>query len=174
MILNIIEEIKTKETNNIWIGSTFECIRNLQIDKRGSVGERFFQRVFTFSEFSRRIEYKDGDQGDWDLKVNNIRLEVKTSSIDVNKKFQNEGIRKTEKTYDGILFLGIAPENIFFKIIKYSEIPFDKLHCREKAKTGVGYKWDFKEHQMLKFSSFDFDENIQSVISEFKKVFSLK
>jgi hypothetical protein len=58
---------------------------------KGEVLERGFLNKH-YQKFIRRlkIEYNDGDQGDWDLSFNGIRFEIKTSSIDVNKKFQNE------------------------------------------------------------------------------------
>ena len=82
--------------------SKYRDYRNLQIDKRGSFGERFFGDVL-FKIYRRRITiiYNDGDQGDWDLKVNDTKFEIKTSSIDVNKKFQNEGI-KEDADYEGV------------------------------------------------------------------------
>jgi len=73
------------------------------------------------------------------LKFNGIKFEIKTSSIDVNQKFQNEGIKKNGD-YDGILFLGVTPNDLYIKFIKKEDIPFDTLHNREERKTGRGYK----------------------------------
>ena len=156
MALSLLQEI-SREANGKWTGSKFELIRQIQIDKRGSFGERFFHRIL-FHIYNRRIivEYKDGDPGDWDLSVNGIRFEIKTSSLDINNKFQNENI-KDHGMYDGILFLCIAPNQLYIKFTKKEDIPFDKLHDRRRGTannikqkvTGAGYKWDFKINEVL-------------------------
>jgi hypothetical protein len=129
----ILNEV-SKEAQNEWLdeNSKYKLYRNLQIDKRGSFGERFFAQSLSSIYFRRlKLEYNDGDQGDWDLKFNNIKFEVKTSSIDINKKFQNEGI-KPDGNYDGILFLGVTPNNLYIKFILKNDIPFNTLHDRKK------------------------------------------
>jgi hypothetical protein len=177
MIDNNIDTIATNILNRIieeaqdeWLdeNSKYKNIRKLQIDKRGSFGERFFKTCL-MSIYDRRIniEYNDGDQGCWDLKINNLKLEIKTSSLDVNKKFQNEGIKKDED-YSGILFLGIKPNQLLIKFIKKDDIPFDKLHNRGERGTGRGYKWDFKEKDMLQINTLD------DIKAEFEKCFGLQ
>jgi len=141
-----------KEAKDVWKNpnAAFAKYRELEIDKRGSLGERFFTQTFIdLYRYNRRfsIRYRDGDQGDWDIEINGWKFEVKTSSLDVNKKFQNEGLKK-EGDYDAVMFLGIAPEQLYVKFVAVKDIPFDKLHSREKAKTGRGYKWDFKLGEM--------------------------
>lgn len=126
--------------------SKYIRIRYLQIDKRGSFGERLLRDIFS-KERNISLAYQDGDQGDWDIKINDIKIEVKTSSLDVNNKFQNEHIKNTSNC-DYICFIGIAPNQIFMRLEKISEIDFSSLHNREKRGTGAGYKWDFKPDQM--------------------------
>lgn len=146
--------------------SKYKLYRSLQIDKRGSFGERFFaQSLSKIYKRRLKIEYNDGDQGDWDLKFNGLKFEIKTSSLDVNNKFQNERIKKGGD-YDGILFLGVAPDELYIKFVKQCDINFDNLHNREKAKTGAGYKWDFKLHEMLQVKTLD------DIKTEFEKQFS--
>ena len=153
LAISILNEV-SKEAQGEWAFSKYENYRKLQIDKRGSFGERFFAQVLSSIYFRRlNIEYQDGDQGDWDLKFNGIKFEIKTSSIDVNKKFQNEGL-KIGGDYDGVLFLGIAPNQLYIKFILKKDIPFESLHDRKKRGTGSGIKWDFKEKDMIKVNDF--------------------
>ena len=126
--------------------SKYIRIRHLQIDKRGSFGERLLRDIFS-KERNMSISYQDGDQGEWDIKINNIRIEVKTSSLDVNNKFQNEHIKDTQEC-DYICFIGIAPNAIYMRLEKIDEIDFNKLHNRGDRGTGAGYKWDFKPEDM--------------------------
>jgi len=137
----------------------------MDIDKRGSFGERFFEQVLSRIYYRRlNIEYKDGDQGDWDLKFNGAKFEIKTASLDVKKRFQNEGLKKNGD-YDGVLFLGIAPKNLYIKFIKKDNIPFADLHNREERKTGRGYKWNLKISDMTAINTLD------DIKNEFEKHF---
>ncbi|RAX51484.1 hypothetical protein CCY99_08920 [Helicobacter sp. 16-1353] len=131
--------------------SKYRKIRHLQIDKRGSFGERLLRDIFS-KERNISLEYKDGDQGDWDIKINDIRIEVKTSSLDVNDKFQNENIKNTANC-DYICFIGIAPNAIFMKLAKIANIDFESLHNRGARGTGAGYKWDLKASDMLEVTT---------------------
>ncbi len=165
--VEILKEV-LKEAQDKWLepDSKYKEYRRLQIDKRGSFGERFFSQVLSKIYFRRlSIEYKDGDQGDWDLKFNGMKFEIKTSSIDVNNKFQNEGIKK-DGDYDGILFLGVTPNSLYIKFTLKSNIPFDILHNRGDRKTGRGYKWDFKVKEMIKVKT------LSDIQVEFEKHFS--
>ena len=140
--------------------------RHLQIDKRGSFGERFFMRVF--SDYARRIEYKDGDQADWDLKINDYKFEIKTSSLDINKKFQNEGLNPNANIL-GVLFLCVTPKRLYFKFVRLEDVPFHRLHNRGAAGTGAGYKWD---HKMTDVVTYDTeDELVDYFNSVFPEVF---
>jgi hypothetical protein len=178
-LIDILEKMVIEDMPDMWKNSKFLKQRMLQIDKRGSVGERFFTQVLV-ELYPRRIEYKDGDQGDWDLKINKIKFEIKTSSLDKSNKFQNEGLKKNGD-YDGILFLGIAPNDLYIKIVRKEDIDFDnlqlhsdtgvtKLHNRGKDNTkdnatGAGYKCDFKIHEMKKILT------LKDIQNEFEKYF---
>ena len=179
ILLEILDRIIVEDSPERWKNSKFLNQRKISIDKRGSVGERFFAETL-LKLYPRRIEYNDGDQGDWDLKINKIKFEIKTSSLDKYDKFQNEGLKK-DGDYDGVLFLGIAPNDLYIKFVKKSDIDFDNLrlhsdtgethlHCRgkdgtNKRATGAGYKCDFKLAEMIKITTLD------DIKNEFEKVF---
>jgi hypothetical protein len=167
LLLGLLDSMVEEDMPEAWQNAKFIKQRMLQIDKRGSVGERFFLNVLT-RLYPRRIEYRDGDQGDWDLKIGRMKFEIKTSSLDKAGKFQNEGLKK-QGDYDGILFLGIAPNDIYVYFIKMANIDFDNnlinhngniIHLHNRGKdgtnsnaTGAGYKCDFKKDQMISVSS---------------------
>lgn len=127
-----------QEAQNEWLDpdSKYKEYRNLQIDKRGSFGERFFAQTLTQIYFRRlKIEYNDRD-------------------------------------YDGVLFLRVAPNQLYIKFALKADIPFDKLHNREERKTSRGCKWDFKEKDMIKILSFD--DIKQEFEKHFSKIITLK
>lgn len=165
-IAKIVFEAIDRENNSIWTeDSLYGHIRTIQIDKRGSFGERLVYLSLS-DYFQRRIEYNDGDQSDWDIKINNKKFEIKTASLDVNNKFQNERIKK-DGDYFGLIFIGIAPNKIYIKCVKQTDINFDDLHNREEAKTGAGYKWDFKPEEMTEI------QTTEELFQIFKSTFGL-
>ena len=89
-------EAEVNQTTKQKSDSKYIRIRHLQIDKRGSFGERLLRDIFS-KERNITLSYRDGDQGEWDIKINDYKIEVKTSSLDVNDKFQNEHIKKHAK-----------------------------------------------------------------------------
>lgn len=182
---DILKDMVVEDMPEQWINAKFLQQRFIQIDKRGSVGERFYLKVLTYL-YPRRVEYRDGDQGDWDIKIGKMKFEIKTASLDKNNKFQNEGLKK-DGDYNGVLFLGIAPNDIYMYCIKIANIDFDNqridhngvhvhLHNRgkdgtENKATGVGYKCDLKPSQMRKISTLDdFKEEFEKEFGEDIKV----
>ena len=179
ILLEILGRVIVEDSPEKWKNAKFLNQRKISIDKRGSVGERFFAETL-LKLYPRRIEYNDGDQGDWDLKINKIKFEIKTSTLDKSNKFQNEGLKK-DGDYDGILFLGIAPNDLYIKFIKKSDIDFDNLvvksntgitHLHNRGKdekkekaTGAGYKCDFKISEMKEIKTLD------DIKNEFERVF---
>lgn len=175
ILLELLENMKQEDNPDQWDGAKFELQRKIQIDKRGSVGERFFSQTLTLL-YPRRVIYKDGDQGDWDLCIGKMKFEVKTASLDKSGKFQNEGLKRNGD-YNGVLFLGIAPNDIYMYCIKTENIDFDNkkiehngvcvnLHNRGKDglnsnATGAGYKCDLKPEQMTRITT----------LGELKRVF---
>lgn len=134
--------LSAPKENKKWnSSSTFWFFKQLEIDERGRAGQEFFQKVFSKAGYRTRGD--DDHNGDWDIKINNFRIEVKTATLDVNGNFQHESLHQTSN-YDFVFFLDIAPEEICFSICKYNDIPFDSLHLRGKANrpTGAGFKWD--------------------------------
>lgn len=123
-------------------------IQSLTNDAKGSFGQKFLVDGFKKNGYKSA---NDNDKNkDWDIKLENYRIEVKTATLDVNNKFQHEGVHKTAN-YDLLIFLDIAPNQIFVKGILYNDIDFSKLHQRgsgRKIATGSGYKYDYtlKKH----------------------------
>lgn len=166
--IRILSEIMEEE-KGIWNepDAIYGDIKNISIDKRGSFGERLFKKLFEKSEIRKfDIIYKNGDPADWDIQVDDYKIEVKTASLDVNNKFQNEGL-KLNGDYFGVLFLGVTPKELYFKMIKKEDIPWDKLHDRETNQTGRGFKWDLRKDDMIKLDSLKtFDDEFSKIFSE--------
>ncbi|MGZ9756838.1 hypothetical protein [Mycoplasma sp. 4423] len=165
----LIELIDEEINKHPWkLTDKFASIRKIQIDQRGRVGEKFFTTIF--KELNKEVIYQQDGFGDWDIVVDGVKIEIKTATLDVSKKFQHEGI-KENKSWDVIAFLDIAPNDLYisfihkddFKfglqkvkndlVIKYGTVKINgkiqNIHFRGKEQTskratGSGYKVDFK------------------------------
>lgn len=141
--------------NTIWkpdVPNKF--VTELPIDARGKYGEYIVKNILNrYKNKTDNIEYYEGIQGDWDVKFNNTRIEVKTSTLDNQGKFQNENIKKFKlhtdelNPYDILVLIGISPYNYHYKIVRYEDIDFSILHNRGSAGTGAAYKWDFQYYK---------------------------
>jgi hypothetical protein len=141
--------------NTIWKPNVpNKFVTELPIDARGKYGEYIVKNILScYKNDTDVVEYYEGIQGDWDVKFNDIRIEVKTSTLDNQGKFQNENIKKyklhTEELnpYDVLILIGISPYNYHYKIVRYEDIDFTTLHNRGSAGTGAAYKWDFQYYK---------------------------
>ena len=174
-LYDLIEK-EIKNNNSIWKEeSLFKKIKYLSIDQRGRLGEHFI--VDIFKELNKEVEYINNGHDDFDLIVDNIKIEVKLSTLDVNSKFQHEGV-KSNKIWDIVAFIDISPNDIYVTFIHKDDFTFDlerenkkgimsnygtvilncnnvNMHCRGKdigneRATGAGYKVDFKLNQLIK------------------------
>ncbi len=152
----------------------FIAVRSLSIDERGRNAQEFLQSVFKLGGF--RTQGDNEKTGNWDIKINNWRVEVKSATMDRTSKFQHESVHKTND-YDFIFFLDIAPNEIYFSCCKYVNIPWNLLHergnesKRDKRTTGAGFKWDFKYNEKDKRlpSTYGCVKKVEDIISIFQK-----
>lgn len=133
-ILYLIDKEYTKKTN--WKPTdTYVKFRHLQIDQRGRIGEHLIEDIF--KEFGSQVKYKDNQTGDYDIIINNYRMEIKTASLDGSNNFQHEGIKDSDK-WDAIIFVDVAPNNVYITIVDKSEFKFGLTNSKKpKEKYGV-------------------------------------
>lgn len=162
---SIAESCKTSSNAQLWKGSPFYDIKNLEISRRGDVGEDFVRRVL--EQLDHEVEGNPSKDADWDLMVDGkIRLEIKTATLG-NKKFQHDNIRKNRE-FDAVILIGIAPNCIYLTCVAKSKLPWNrkakkwtkkpkKMHYRKDKKE---YKWELslKDVENRKIKSVkDFD-----------------
>lgn len=160
----------------------FKEYRHLQLDKRGSFGERLVHKILSTIYYRRlSLEYQDGDQGDWDIKFNGNKLEIKTISLDTHDRFQVEGIRKNG-AYDYVIVIGVTPNSLCFKIFSKTDFNFNIEKCIDitgrqyglcnrgkenttKYATGTGYKLTLRWQDMIPLNSYnDFQLELEKFI----------
>ncbi len=152
-----IKELKEiQEQNNIWKGSSFEEINDLKIDYSGKVGENSLYE-FLKSNTNYDIEFNfdsnvNAEDGTYDLKVNNKRLEIKTARLgnppitkSKKKRKSNTGTFQHENLHNGVcdftIFIDITPKEYFitfldlrnFNLSEKHEVFKTKAHLRKNS-----------------------------------------
>ncbi|MDD2731627.1 MAG: hypothetical protein PHI53_00305 [Candidatus Pacebacteria bacterium] len=142
IILKKIEEIKKRKPPQKfdWNDSLYEDVQFLTIDERGQLGEEI--TVDILKKFKCKIKYDAGITGalkGWDFISNGLKIEVKLATITVGTgQFQHENLHP-QRDFDGILFIDVAPNEIYLTAVCKKDINWKKIHRRE---SGV-YKCDF-------------------------------
>jgi hypothetical protein len=113
-----LEVIKTKLIDAKWAGQPHETFKNLPNSSKGDAGEEFIRRYakelgFTVEKLKRL--------GDWDLKIQGKKFEVKLATEDTSGNLQFNHIRYDSK-YDYLLCLGVTPNHLFFGIWNKGEV----------------------------------------------------
>jgi hypothetical protein len=159
IILAKIQEILSKKPKSSfdWHGSLYEKIQFISLDDKGDVGEEITYDILKNKNCN--VEYEKGITGEtkgWDVKSNGIKIEIKLATITVGTgMFQHENI-ESQRDFDAILFIDVAPNEVFLTAVRKKDILWKKLHRR---KTGGAYKCDFtikhiKNNNISKFSAY--------------------
>lgn len=150
LLIRLIEEAIKSQTKTQWDSGVFGAIKQLEIDNRGTLGEVFIaESLKAMGHSVSHNREKNVAEKHWDLMVDNeITLEVKTATLDRNKKFQHEGLIQS-RMFRGLVLVDIGPDDIYVTFAAHSMLPWRKpndlftvskrnMHIRE---SGI-YKWD--------------------------------
>ena len=109
MITTLIHERRLAEDNSPWKDSPYHELPRLTIDGRGWIGEQICSAACKAANLTinEDVSNKSGKGKDihYDIKVNNIFIEVKTSYRDKSNAWQHENIYKNCSNCDKVLFI---------------------------------------------------------------------
>ena len=137
----IAEVVKArKPAKTAWAGSPLAELMRMEIDSRGSAGELLVVKLL--KESGREVVYnqdKTAEDKHWDFMCGGFRYEVKTATVGKDgKTFQHENVFRTRQ-YDGLIFVDIAPREIYISMWAKAAIRWRDVHSR---KDSPFYKWD--------------------------------
>lgn len=169
-IRKIVEELTElkKDKKDYWpSGSRFIDIRNMTNDDTGEVGEMLLDKVF--SENGYKVDFDKGitnDEKDWDIIINDIKIEVKTATIGKSTpSFQHENFAKN-RSYDAVAFIEFTSEKLYVIFALKKDILWDKLHARKVNGMYTNmYKFDLT---LKKIMGKDIDKLQKYFVSEIK------
>ena len=157
-LLNLVDEVKKSQRERVnsrripsWENSRYQPIRELEIDSRGFVGERFVQNCLNQIGYrTQRDEKTSLEEKGYDILVDgHFKLEVKLATRGrIQATFQHENL-KQERDYDAITLIHVAPDKIYMTCGRKRDLPFrvkstkftvnkKKMHLRAKGE----FKWD--------------------------------
>ena len=108
----LVTIIREHAPEDIWQDSPLIRYRMLGNTNRGEIGEEFIRR------FLDQHEIRVGNGGRTsrtDLRIGNLRFEIKTASLGANGTFQFNHVR-LDRQYDYLLCLGICPHQVVFNM----------------------------------------------------------
>lgn len=111
--------------SNKWNNSLYGKIKRISNTKVGSVGQDFLEKICVLFNIPHGFPTdKNGNrlsQSPWDIEILGVKFELKTASEDVSGCFQFNHIRY-HRPYDAVICLGIAPNDIYYRIWTKAEI----------------------------------------------------
>jgi hypothetical protein len=162
---------------DIWKNSVFKELAHAKPDITGKFGERLLNDLL--KKYGFLVKWDEdkntaSSDGTYDLKVNEERIEVKTSFENKNGGWQHENIYK-ERVWDKLALVDVEPYAIFITILNFEEMTFDTPHpvfnrtpslrdnhksgckfdlgkCNVKngVKAGITYRWDLSDEKGLR------------------------
>lgn len=174
-IIEDLNKTKVKINKNIWEGSHFEGLKNMEIDTSGKVGEILLS---TFLESDNNVVFNgdsntNAEDGKYDMKVNNKRVEVKTARIGSGNTFQHEHLKNTDEC-DVYVFIDFEP-NCFYISIMNKDINFDDYVTERSG--GKGYLHPIFEKSITHRKGEDnykFDLSLSSLKKGLEKGMTIK
>ena len=156
--------IREHAPRDIWQGSPLIGYRMLGNTNRGEIGEEFVRRYLG----QQNIQVGNGGRTSrTDLRIGDLRLEVKTSSLGANGTFQFNHVR-LDRQYDYLLCLGVCPHNVVFNIWRKGMVAENRAGTLVRMAEGqaVTYKLTKKLEDMLDIAGLP--SSILNAMSETK------
>lgn len=145
-----------------WTGQSHEAFKHLANTSKGDAAEEFIKIYAEALGFSAEKNQKR--LGDWDIKINGKKFEVKCATEDISGSFQFNHIRFDYK-YDFLLCFGVAPNDLFFRIWSKGDVATDKAGTM--VSMGRGQNSSFKLTK--KVSNLYDIEKLQKILSKLLK-----
>ena len=146
----IIESNLNKiHTQPKWDKAYFLPIKQSSTSQKGDFGQSIFVDILTAIGCTAIIE--NNGIGDYDVLIRrlptDIKVEVKTATIDVGGSFQFNSIKKGHYLYDYVFCLGISYNELYYDFISKSFVE-DTLTTNMTTEGG-GYKYTTKLDRRL-------------------------
>lgn len=159
-----------------WEDAAFGTVKRMENDVRGRFGEKIISdalhcsQAMTFDmDFTNANNHDDGH---YDLKVNGVRIEIKTSCRTEKCVWQHEPLYRAN-VCDLVVFLDFDYDLLHLSVIPSTDLPLDRPSPYFIGKKGTlrngktdGYKLDFSNKTIKDLAKFGliktYDASVQS------------
>ncbi len=139
IVLRLLKVMQRKyESDNQYRNSRYNWMRNCPSGRKGKIAEDLILEWCT----AKKLRSERGDKKNYDLLIENKRVEVKLSFLWETGIFKFQQIRN-KQSYQYCLCLGISPDEINAWLIPKNELRRDRpgLQPQHGGKKGVDTKW---------------------------------
>ena len=164
--------LENNTDNPKWNEGDYIGIKTVSNTKVGSIGQDFIEalcgELAIDCDFPMRINNIDrATQSPWDIKIGNVKFELKTATEDVSGNFQFNHIRY-HRPYDAVLCLGVAPDKLYFALWSKADIATGKAGTLVSMEKGANasYKLTKRPQQLMSIEEFN------AVVRKFVENFS--
>ena len=105
-------------------------------------------------------------QSPWDIQINGVKFELKTASEDVSGSFQFNHIRY-HRPYQGVICLGISPDQIYFYIWSKAEIVTGKAGSLVSMEKGANASYKLTKKPATLLPIKEFQNTLESFTNNF-------
>ena len=158
----LVEIIREHAPEDIWRESPLVGYRMLGNTNRGEIGEEFIRRYLR----QNGIEAGNGGRvARTDLRVEDVRFEVKTASLGANGTFQFNHVRM-DRDYAYLLCVGICPDRVLFNMWRKGYVAENRAGRLVRMAEGqaVTYKLTKKHEDMEPIDSLP--QRIRTALAE--------
>ena len=144
----IVDMLENRDDKHGWNRGAFRDIIRLSPDQRGEVGERLLETLLNDIGVGgvTREGPLDRTLKHWDIRTDDMDVEVKTATLGRNSlSFQHESIER-DRNYHALVFIDIAPNDIYMTWTAKNNIPWRELHRRANSNA---YKWDTNLNRLI-------------------------
>ena len=159
LLVTIVREHAPKD---IWQDSPLVGYRMLGNTNRGEIGEEFIRRYLEQHNISVG---NGGRTSRTDLRIGDLRFEIKTASLGANGTFQFNHVR-LDRQYDYLICLGVCPHQVVFNMWRKGIVAENRAGTLVRMAEGqaVTYKLTKKLEDMLDIA--DLPHTILKIMDE--------
>lgn len=151
-----------------WDIAPFSSIKKMENDTRGQFGEKIISEAFHLdSKNTFDMDYGNGnhhEDGIYDLKINNKRIEVKTSCHTKSFTWQHEPLYEKD-VYDYVIFIDFTYDCFYISYVSREELPLS-INGAKKVPTLFGTKKGTLRKEKMDGYKLDFSRKTISLLNQ--------
>lgn len=160
--LKLFNEVAiSKFIDKKWTGQVNEAFKHLANTSKGDAAEEFI-KVYALA-LGFEAEKNLRRLGDWDVKINDKKFEVKCATEDIAGSFQFNHIRY-DYHYDFLLCLGVTPVNLLFRIWSKGDVATDKAGTMVSMGRGQNSSFKLTKKKSDLFDIGQFQDKLDPLI----------